>query len=67
MIAGYVTFDELLLLTGFTENYLKKLLLNGLKYHEIHLKYNDMTTKPPLRQCLFDLNEVEEWIKVHVF
>ena len=68
MISGYVTFDELLLITGFNEKYLKKLLLNGLYFHELHIDSDEMLKKgASVKHCLFDLKEVEDWIKVHVF
>lgn len=65
MLAGYVTYEELLLITGFSEKVLNKLIIKGLNLHEMDLEPNKLTSK--YKQQLFDLSEVEEWLKVHVF
>lgn len=67
MIAGYVTFDELKIITGYPEKFLKSLLLKGLNFHEITLDTDFNSEKSIKGQTLFSLKEVEEWIKVHVF
>ena len=65
MLAGYVTYDELKLITGFSEKFLNRLILRGMNIHEIDLDYRRLPSN--YRQQLFNLAEVEEWIKVHIF
>lgn len=70
MLNGYVTYDELKLVTGFPDYFLSKLITKGLKFHEADLEYNNI--KKPTRSdryklMLFNLKEVEEWLKVHIF
>ena len=58
MLNGYVTYDEL------------KLITKGLNLHEADLEYNNLN-KPVrsdrYKQTLFNLKEVEEWLRVHIF
>ena len=65
MIAGYVTYEELKLITGFDDKFLNKLIIKGLNIHEADLEYTKFTSK--YKQMLFNLAEVEEWLKVHIF
>ncbi len=65
MLAGYVTYDELLLITGFSEKFLNKLIIKGLNMHEADLEYEKLSSK--YKQQLFNLQEVEDWLKVHIF
>lgn len=70
MIAGYVTYNELKIITGFTDAFLSKLITKGLNLHEVDLEYNN--EKKPKRpdaykQAMFNLQEVEEWLKAHIF
>jgi hypothetical protein len=70
MLNGYVTYDELKLITGFNDYFLNKLITKGLTIHEADLEYNNVE-KPQRRdrycQRLFNLQEVEDWLKVHIF
>lgn len=70
MLDGYVTYDELKLITGFSDYFLSKLITKGLVFHEADLEYN--SKKKPLRtdrykKMLFSLHEVEQWLRVHIF
>lgn len=65
MLAGYVTYEELKIITGYTDSFLNKLILNGLNVHEADADYKRMDSK--IKQTLFSLTEVEEWLKVHIF
>lgn len=65
MIAGYVTYDELKLITGFDDKLLNKLILLGMNYHELDLDHTNFTSK--YKEQLFNLEEVEEWIRMHIF
>lgn len=70
MLNGYVTYNELKLITGFSDVFLHKLISKGLSIHEVDLEYNNV--KAPIRQSnykqvLFNLAEVEEWLRVHIF
>lgn len=71
MIAGYITYKELELITGFKPKYLKQLILNGLKYHELDINYDEdnlkIDTNLSWDEMLFNINEVEDWLKVHIF
>jgi len=70
MLNGYVTYDELKLITGFNDYFLSKLITKGLTIHEADLEYNNIN-KPKredrYKNMLFNLAEVENWLKVHIF
>ena len=57
MLAGWVTYEELKLITGFSDNFLNKLIANGLETKIVGKNTKDR---------LFNLQEVEEWLKVHL-
>ena len=42
MLNGYVTYDELKLITGFNDYFLSKLITKGLNLHEADLEYNNL-------------------------
>lgn len=65
MLAGYVTYEELKIITGYSDKFLNKLIINGLNIHEADLQYKQMNSK--IKQMLFNLQEVEDWLKVHIF
>lgn len=65
MLNGYVTYDELRIITGYSEPFLNKLIVEGLKIHEADLQPHKVTHK--LKEKLFSLQEVENWLKVHIF
>lgn len=70
MLAGYITYDELKLITGYSDTFLSKLITKGLQFHEADLEYNNpKKPKNPYnyKKTLFNLQEVEDWLKVHVF
>ncbi len=76
MLAGYVTYDELLLITGFSNAFLSKLIVQGLTLHQADLQYIQLTElqeansrkcSQVYKQTLFNLAEVEEWLRMHVF
>ena len=37
MLAGYVTYEELKLITGYPDRFLNQLIVNGLNIHEADL------------------------------
>ena len=57
MLAGWVTYEELKLITGFSDNFLNKLIANGLETKTVGKNTKDR---------LFNLQEVEGWLKVHL-
>ena len=63
MINGYITFNELKIITGLEESLLKELLLNGLSQHEIEVQ---SVRKRAITQQLFNLEEVIKWISIHI-
>ena len=65
MLAGYVTYDELKIITGYSDAFLNKLILNGLNVHEADATYSRVDSK--IKQTLFSLQEVEDWLRVHIF
>ncbi len=70
MLNGYVTYNELKLITGYNDYFLSKLITKGLTFHEADLEYNNVN-KPQradrYKQTIFNLQEVEQWLKVHIF
>ena len=68
MINGYVTYDELKLITGFSDELLSRLLLLGMSYHELEVNIEiDKRFKKPLTERLFNLDEVQKWLSAHIF
>lgn len=65
MLDGYVTYEELKIITGYSEKFLNKLIVKGLKFHEADLQPERITHK--LKECLFSLKEVESWLRIHIF
>lgn len=66
MINGYVTYEELKVITGYSDDFLKFLIVNGIKSHQIKTnKVTNVTYK--LKDQLFNLKEVEEWLKLVVY
>ena len=45
--------------------FLNKLIVQGLSIHEVDLEHTKISSK--YKQILFNLDEVEEWLRVHVF
>jgi hypothetical protein len=70
MLAGYITYEELKLITGYSDVLLSKLITKGLAFHELDLEYNNKN-KPKrtdrYKRMLFNIKEVEEWLKIHIF
>lgn len=67
MLAGYVTYKELKLITGFSDSFLNKLIVKGMNLNEADLEYERLNFPSKYTQLLFNLQDVEEWLKVHVF
>lgn len=63
MLNGYVTYEELKLITGYPDKLLKELLLQGMSQHQINIA----TNKSEITQQIFNLDEVVKWITVHLF
>jgi hypothetical protein len=68
MINGYVTYNELKIITGFDDAILKPLIMEGLSQHQLDIEvtYDKRYTRPITEQ-LFNLKEVEDWISIHIF
>ena len=66
MINGYVTYKELLLITGLENKVLDKLIRNGLTYHEISYE-NINPDSVSIHNKLFNLEEVINWISLHIY
>ena len=68
MLNGYVTYDELKLITGYNDSFLSKLISKGLNLHEADLDYDvNKPKKTSYKMMLFNLQEVEDWLRVHIF
>lgn len=66
MINGYVTYEELKVVTGFDNLTLNKMIQNGLALREFEFTPVDGRTKCINKQ-LFNLQEVFNWIKLHIY
>lgn len=64
MINGYVTFNELMLITGFSEKMLEELLIQGLTFHELSIIN---CRRKELKQQLINLEEFSKWISTHIY
>ena len=62
MIAGYVTYEELKIITGYTQDTLDRLIIDGMRLHELSYQGTG-----PFRNYLFNLEEVENWLRVNIF
>lgn len=66
MLNGYVTYEELKIITGFSDHFLNYMIRNGLNCHQIKTnRYSRVSHK--LKDQLFNLQEVEEWLKLVVY
>ncbi len=68
MINGYITYNELKIITGFDDEILRHLLLQGMSQHQ--LEVNVTTTKgneKTLQEQVFNLQEVENWLRIHIY
>jgi hypothetical protein len=63
MIAGYVTYQELKLITGFSDNFLRKLITAG----RLEKKLTLFGKTQCYEKALYNLNEVEEFIRIMVY
>jgi hypothetical protein len=61
MISGYVTFDELHIITGLPKQYLKDLLKGGIRAYYFKNDKHDRFLPP-----MYDLREVEQYMKANV-
>lgn len=61
MIAGHVTFDELLIITGLPKPQLKDLLNDGIRNYYISCNMKDRSLP-----YLYNLKEVEHWLKLNI-
>ena len=67
MIAGYITYNELKLITGFSDYQLKNIITEGIKKYALNV-YGKNSKKPYFyKDYLYDLQEVEEWIRMFIF
>ena len=67
MINGYVTYDELKIITGFDSTTLDRILRDGLTCHEFEFETLDRRAKYHINKKLYNLNEVLDWICIHVY
>lgn len=69
MIDGYVTLEELQVLTCFNKTFLRKLILSGLSRKELFISNGSRKDdlKQPFQQTMFKLSDVEKWIRIHIF
>lgn len=63
MIAGYVNYQELKLLTGFNDIMLKRIIKEG----RLDKKITVFGKVRYVEEALFNLKEVEEYIKVMIY
>ena len=57
-----------MLITGFDEKLLKKLIIEGITRHELTIdQFITNPNKKDLKEQLFNLNEIINWIKIHVY
>ena len=63
MIAGYVNYQELKLLTGFNDTMLKRIIKEG----RLDKKITVFGKVRYLEEALYNLKEVEEYIKVMIY
>jgi hypothetical protein len=63
MIAGYVTYQELKLITGFTDTFLKRVLSAG----KLEKKLTLFGKTHCYEKAMYNLKEVEDYIKVLIF
>lgn len=64
MINGYVTYDELKLITGYDEKLLNSLIISGITAHQLSVQ---TTRKREITLQLYNLDEVTKWISAHIF
>ena len=68
MIAGYITYNELKIITGYSDSILTKLLVQGINSHELEVVKGIRKDKIiPITEQLFNLKEVEKWLNIHIF
>lgn len=69
MINGYVNFEELQIITGFSCNQLYCLLKDGLTLHE--LSYSPLSMEGgryrSIKEELYNLDEVMKWLSIHIY
>ena len=63
MIAGYVNYQELKLLTGFNYTMLKRIIKEG----RLDKKITVFGKVRYVEEALYNLKEVEEYIKVMIY
>ena len=63
MIAGYLNYQELKLLTGFNDTMLKRITKEG----RLDKKITVFGKVRYVEEALFNLKEVEEYIKVMIY
>lgn len=55
------------MLTGFKEPLLRKLIIEGITRHELSINTFIKSNKKNLDEQLFNLDEVVNWIKLHIY
>ena len=53
------------MITGYSDQFLNKLIIQGMNVHEIDLEYKKLNSK--YKQTLFSVSEVENWLRTHLF
>ena len=61
MLNGYVTYEELKLITGFSDAFLKNFINKGVKEKIINVPN---TKGGEFKVLLYNLNEIEECVKI---
>lgn len=67
MINGYVTYDELKILTGLDDSQLGKMIRQGLALHELDMTPIDGRTSNNVKVNLFNLRQVLDWMSIHIY
>lgn len=68
MIDGYITYNELKIITGYSDKLLTRLLIQGMNTHELEVVKGIRVENPiPIREQVFSLEEVESWLNIHIF
>ena len=64
MLNGYITYNELKLITGYDDTLLKNIIMQGLTSHELTCQ---SSRGKEITQNIYNLDEVVKWISLHIF